>query len=102
MANEAKKKADKLSATARWSSGDQVREQDEAGDHRLRVARLVEALGESGAGRLAVLQAIAEKQGLTEDETENLMSGKAGSSISAHTARGELCAALVSATRSHL
>ena len=66
MATEAKEEADKTSATSCWLFGDQSRAQ-EAVHHNVRVAFLIEALGESGAGRRAVLRAIAEMQGLTED-----------------------------------
>ena len=80
MATEAKEEADKISATSCWSFGDQPHGQ-EAVDHNMRVARLIEALVESGAGRRSVLMAITEMQGLREDETDHIMSGKRESKI---------------------
>ena len=45
-----------------------------AEDHNEQVARLINALGESGAGRRAILWAIATRQGIEdEDEIEDIL-----------------------------
>ena len=49
-----------------------------AEDHNEQVARLINALGESGAGRRAILRAIATCQGISdEDEIEDIIHGRA-------------------------
>ena len=67
-------------------------QRQEAVEHNVRVARLIESLGESGAGRRAVLRAITEMQGLSEDETEDIISGKQETKVNVpHSLRGALC-----------
>ena len=48
-----------------------------ADDHNEQVARLINGLGESGAGRRAILRAIAIRQGIEdEDEIEDILHGR--------------------------
>ena len=45
--------------------------------HNEQVMRVMDLLGQTGAGRRAVLKAIASKQGITEDDDlEKLYEGK--------------------------
>ena len=91
VATEAKEWADKASASSCWPFADRSHEQ-EAVDHSMRVARLIEALGESGAGCRAALRAITEMQGLSEEETEDIISGKRESKVNVpHSLRSALC-----------
>ena len=54
-----------------------LHEVDDVGEHNSQVTRLLEVLGGFGAGRRAVLKAIAEQQGITDpDEVERLYEGK--------------------------
>ena len=58
----------------------------------MRVARLIEALGESGSRRRAVLIAITETQGVNEDETEDIISGRQESKLTfPHSMGTALC-----------
>ena len=57
---------------ASWIFGPRCGEEDIAEKHNAQVAKIISALGESGAGRRAVLKAVAERQGVCEDETEKL------------------------------
>ena len=48
-----------------------------ASDHNQQIAKLISALGESGAGRRAILRAVASNQGVhDEDELEDLLHGR--------------------------
>ncbi len=51
-------------------------------EHNRQVAALIGALGTTGEGRRAVIRAIAERQGITdEDELEKLFDGRASSKL---------------------
>ena len=48
-----------------------------AEEHNEQVARIINTLGESGAGRRAVLRAIAQRQGIDDDdEIEDMLHGR--------------------------
>ena len=47
-----------------------------SGKHNAQIAKIISAWGESGAGHRVVLKAVAERQGLCEDEIEKLYEGK--------------------------
>ena len=50
---------------------------EQAAEHNETVAKLIGALGESGAGRRAILRAVAERQGIVDaDEVEDLLHGR--------------------------
>ena len=56
------------------------------------VSRLIEAAGESGAGLRAVLRVIAEMQGLSKDEMQDIICGKRNSKVSVpHSLRSARC-----------
>ena len=65
-----------------WSFGNpgDAFDMDEATDvesYNLQVSRILETLGGSGAGRRAIITAIAEKQGISDsDELERMFSGE--------------------------
>ena len=50
---------------------------EQASAHNEQVASLINALGESGAGRRAILRAVATRQGIEdEDDIEDLLHGR--------------------------
>ena len=50
---------------------------DAATAHNLQIAKIIDLLGKTGAGRRAILKAVAEKQGVTDEmELERLYEGK--------------------------
>ena len=52
--------------------------------HNVQVMRLIIALGSNGAGRRAILQAVAKQQGVTgEDDPEQLYSGESSVKLKA-------------------
>ena len=60
-----------------WNVGSNSEEDDASEERNAQVARLINALGESGAGRRAVLKAVAERQGVDDpSELEKLYEGK--------------------------
>ena len=51
-------------------------------EHNRQVIKLIDALGQTGAGKRAVVRAIAAKQGINdEDELEKLYAGKSGAKL---------------------
>ena len=60
-----------------WAFGIQEAVDDSAAQHNAQVARPINAPGESGAGRRAILNAVAERQGgHTPNELERPHEGK--------------------------
>ena len=70
-----KEAATSVSASECWNFGPEPHVED-VSHVNAQVARLINVLGETGAGRRAVLKAVAMQQGINdEDELEKLYSG---------------------------
>ena len=55
---------------------------DPASEHNEQAARLISGLGDSSAGRRAVLRAVAKRQGLNDDDiVEDMLHGRSGQKI---------------------
>ena len=65
-----------------FSVGEADKADQEADRHNQQIVKMIDGLGKFGAGRRAILQAIAARQGIVgEDELEALYSGKSGTKI---------------------
>ena len=62
---------------ARWTFGVQTEDERKSEKHSVQVVKFISALGESGAGRRAVLKDVADRRGIDDpDDLEKLFGGK--------------------------
>ena len=58
-----------------WWSFDLPAAAENVEDHNVKVLQLISILGEKDAGRNAILQALAQKQGFSQEDVEEIQSG---------------------------